>query len=86
MYNEDSYDETVNPAFDLYREFRAEDERKFREALGENESDNFDDQASEAGADSSGGAVISLKQHEAIPHSFVLFLFCPSKGACYGIT
>lgn len=57
MYNEDSYDETVNPAFDLYREFRAEDERKFREALGENESDNFDDQASEAGADSSGGAV-----------------------------
>lgn len=52
MYNEDSYDETVNPAFDLYREFRAEDERKFREALGENESDNFDDQASEAGADS----------------------------------
>lgn len=57
MYNEDSYDETVNPAFDLYREFRAEDERKFREALGENESDNFDDQASEPGADSSGGAV-----------------------------
>ena len=36
MYNEDSYDETVNPVFDLYREFRAEDERKSREALGEN--------------------------------------------------
>lgn len=62
MYNEDSYDETVNPAFDLYREFRAEDERKFREALGENESDNFDDQASEAGADSSGGAVIGTPE------------------------
>lgn len=57
MYNEDSYDETVNPAFELYRELRAEDERKFREALGENESDNFDDQASEASADPSGGAV-----------------------------
>lgn len=57
MYNEDSYDETVNPVFDLYREFRAEDERKSREALGENESDNFSDQASEAGADPSGGAV-----------------------------
>ena len=56
------YDETVNPAFDLYREFRAEDERKFREALGENESDNFDDQASEAGADSSGGAVIGTPE------------------------
>lgn len=62
MYNEDSYDETVNPAFDLYREFRAEDERKFREALGENESDNFDDQASEAGANSSGGAVIGTPE------------------------
>ena len=62
MYNEDSYDETVNSAFDLYREFRAEDERKFREALGENESDNFDDQASEAGADSSGGAVIGTPE------------------------
>ena len=62
MYNEDSDDETVNSAFDLYREFRAEDERKFREALGENESDNFDDQASEAGADSSGGAVIGTPE------------------------
>lgn len=57
MYNEDSFDETVNSAFDLYRELKAEDERKFREALGENESDNFSDQDSEAGADPSGGAV-----------------------------